>query len=84
MHENLVFFLNAYGCKLMCDIYTYLYMGRDNLTGIANGYGLTVRGSNPGAGDIFHTCPYRPWVPPNLLYRGYRVISGRKEAAVWR
>jgi hypothetical protein len=32
-----------------------------------------VRGSNPGVGEILHTCLYRPWGPPSLLYDGYRV-----------
>jgi len=39
----------------------------------------TVRGSNPGGGEIFRTCPYRPWGPPSLLYNGYRVFPGGKE-----
>jgi hypothetical protein len=33
----------------------------------------TVRGSNPGGGEIFRTRPDRPWGPPSLLYNGYRV-----------
>jgi len=41
--------------------------------------GWTVRGSNPGAAEIFRTCPDRPWGPPSLLYNGYRVIPGGKE-----
>ena len=41
--------------------------------------GWTVRGSNPGGGEIFRTCPNRPWGPPSLLYNGYRVFSGGKE-----
>jgi hypothetical protein len=37
--------------------------------------GWTVRGSNPGGGgEIFRTCPDRPWGPPNLLYNGYLVF----------
>jgi hypothetical protein len=41
--------------------------------------GWTVRGSNPGGGEIFRTCPDRPWGPPSLLYNGYRVfLGGRK------
>jgi hypothetical protein len=32
-----------------------------------------VRGSNPGGGEIFRSCPDRPWGPPSLLYSGYRV-----------
>jgi hypothetical protein len=41
--------------------------------------GWTVRGSNPGGGEIFRTCPNRPWGPPILLYNGYRVFPGGKE-----
>jgi hypothetical protein len=29
--------------------------------------GRTVRGSNPGGGEIFHTHPDRPWGPPSLI-----------------
>jgi hypothetical protein len=35
--------------------------------------GWTVRGSNPGGGEIFRIHPDRPWGPPSLLYNGYRV-----------
>jgi len=38
-----------------------------------------VRWSNPGRGEIYRTCPDRPWGPPNLLYNGYRVFPGGKE-----
>ena len=41
--------------------------------------GWTVQGSNPDGGEIFHTCPERPWGPPSLLYNGYRVLPGGKE-----
>jgi hypothetical protein len=34
---------------------------------------LTVRGSNPGGGEIFRTRADRPWGLPNLLYNGYLV-----------
>jgi hypothetical protein len=40
------------------------------------GYDLDGPGSNPGGGDIFCTCPDRPWVPPSLLYNGYRIFPG--------
>jgi hypothetical protein len=43
--------------------------------------GWTVRGSSPGVGEIFRTCPGRPWSPPSLLYNGYRVFPGGKEQA---
>jgi len=32
--------------------------------------GWTVRESNPGGGEIFHTRPDCPWGPPRLLYNG--------------
>jgi hypothetical protein len=38
-----------------------------------------VRGSNPGGGEIFRTCPNQPWDPPSLLYNGYQVFPGGKE-----
>ena len=38
--------------------------------------GWTVRGSNPCGGEIFGTCPDRPWGQPSLLYNGYRVFPG--------
>ena len=44
----------------------------------------TVRGSNPGVGQIFRTRPDRPWGPPSLLYNGYRVFPGGKAAGAWR
>jgi hypothetical protein len=44
----------------------------------------TVRGSNPGWGEIFRTSPDRLWGPPSLLYSGYRVFSGGKAAGAWR
>ena len=49
---------------------------------IATGYGLDGPGSNPGGGEIFRTCPDRPWGPPSLLYNGYRVFPGGKERPV--
>jgi len=48
-------------------------VGRDSSVGIG-----TVRGSNPGGGEIFRTRPDRPCGPPSLLYDGYRVFPGVK------
>ena len=53
--------------------------GPGSAVGIATGYGWTVRGSNPGGGQIFRTCPYRPWDPPSLLYKWYLIFTGGKE-----
>ena len=33
----------------------------------------------PVGGEIFRTCPDRPWGPPSLLYNGYRVFPRGKE-----
>ena len=46
--------------------------------------GWTVRGSNPGGGEIFRTRPDRPWGPPSLLRKRYRVFPGVKAAGAWR
>ena len=46
--------------------------------------GWTVRGSNPGASEIFRTRPDRPWVPLGLLYNVHRVFPGDKAAGEWR
>jgi hypothetical protein len=32
--------------------------------------GWTVRGSNPGGGEIFRTCPDRPWGPSCTMCTG--------------
>ena len=53
--------------------------GPGSSVGIATGYGLDGPGSNPGGGEIFRTCPDRPWGPHSLLYNEYRVFPGNKE-----
>ena len=45
--------------------------------------GWTVRGSNPGGGEIFRTRPDRSWGLPCLMYNGYRVFPGGKAARAW-
>ena len=50
--------------------------GPGSVVGIATGYGLDGPGSNPGGGEIFRTCPDRPWGPPSLLYNEYQVFPG--------
>jgi len=41
--------------------------------------GWTVRESIPGRGEVFRTCPDRPWGPASLLYNAYWVFPGGKE-----
>jgi len=45
-----------------------MIVGRDISVGIATRYGLAGPGSILGGGEIFRTCPDRPWGPPSLLY----------------
>ena len=40
--------------------------------------GWMVWGSNSGGGEIFPTCPDRPWGPHSLLCNGYQVFPGGK------
>ena len=54
--------------------------GPGTVVGIATGYGLDGPGiESRWGGEIFLTCPYRPWGPPSLLYNGYRVFPGDEE-----
>ena len=54
--------------------------GRGSSVGIATGYGLDGPKIESRWGSlIFRSCPYRPWGPPSLLYKAYRVFSGGKE-----
>ena len=57
----------------------FFMVDRDSSVGTATRYGWTVRGSNPGGGDIFRIRPGRPWGPPN----GYWVFSEGKTAGEW-
>ena len=53
--------------------------GPGSVVGITTGHGLDGPGIESRCrGEIFRTCPDRPWGPPSLLYSGYRVIPGVK------
>ena len=59
-------------CFVVLSSYTILYVyvgirGPGSSVGLATGYGPDGWGSNPGGGEIFLTCPDRPWGPPSLL-----------------
>ena len=56
-----------------------LICGPGSSVGIATGYRLDGPGIEYQWGEIFRTCPDRPWGPPSLLYNGYRVFPGGKE-----
>jgi hypothetical protein len=69
---------SCYVVKYFCQSITFiclsLYFGRGWLSRhrdyLRSG---TVRGSNPGGGEIFRTRPDRSWGPRSLLYSRYRV-----------
>ena len=48
-------------------------MGRDSSVCVATRYRLDGLGIESRWDEIFRTCPGRPWGPPNLLYKGFRV-----------
>jgi len=60
-------------------MYIFIIRGPGSSVSIATGYRLDGPGSNPGGGEIFCTCPDRPWGPPSLLYNRYQVFPGGKE-----
>ena len=50
----------------------------DNSVGVATANGLGGPGIESRWGEIFRTCPDRPWGPSSLLYNVYRVFPGGK------
>ena len=52
--------------------------GLGSVVGITTGYGLDGPGIESRWGEVFRTCPDRPWGPPSLLYNGYWVFHGGK------
>jgi len=59
------------------EVYTGMG-GPGSVVGIVTAYGLDGPGIESRWGQIFHTSPDWPWVPPSLLYNGYRVFPGGK------
>jgi len=58
----------------------YYHRGRDSSVAIETSYGLDGLGIEfRWGGEIFRTCPDRPWGPHSLLYNGYRLFPGGKE-----
>jgi hypothetical protein len=53
--------------------------GPGSSVGIAIDCGQDGPGSNSGGGEIFRTCPHRPWGPRSLLYNRYRVFPGDRK-----
>jgi hypothetical protein len=64
-----------YVCYL---VNSYQPGGPGSSVGIATDYGLDGPAIESRWGEIFLTCPDRPWGPPSLLYNGYWVLPGGK------
>jgi hypothetical protein len=58
-------------------------MNHLKITFIATRYGLDGPGIESRWGEIFHTRPDQPCVPPNLLYNEYRVFPVDKAAILF-
>ena len=50
-------------------------MGRGSSVGVVTCYRLDGLGIKSRWDEIFRTCPDRPWGPPTLLYKGFRVFA---------
>ena len=71
-------------CIFKWELHSYMwkhqgFSGPGSVVGIATGYGLDGPGIESRWGEIFRTCPDRPWGPPSLLYNGCRVFPEVKE-----
>ena len=65
--------------------YVVRMVGWDSSVGLATDYGLDGPGIDSRfGGEIFRTRPDWSWVPPSLLYSGYRVYPGGKVTGAWR
>jgi hypothetical protein len=77
--------VHVYGLFSLNSVYIdYVFKcGPGSSVGIATQLRARQSGDQiPVGGEIFCTCPDRPWGPHNLLYNGYRVFPGGKERPV--
>jgi hypothetical protein len=64
--------------SILCFLF-YILCGPGSSVGIATELRAGRSGEQiPVGGEIFHTCPDRPWGPSSLLYNAYRVFPGGK------
>ena len=75
--SNAVVVVTSLSREMVSAIFTGVWRVAQSVQRLATGW--TDRGSNPGGGESFRTCPERPWGPPSLLCDGYRVFPGSKE-----
>jgi len=85
IYANKVAILCSAGHIMFSELYYWSYSGDRIGTETAQSIqrlaiGLKVGGSNPGAGEIFRTCPERLWGPPQPPIR---VFPGSRAAGAW-
>ena len=73
-HLMVLLMKNTWCAKHLDDMKYWI----NSVVGIATAYGLDGPGIESRWGEIFRTCPDRPWGPPSLLYNGYRVFPRGK------
>jgi hypothetical protein len=80
---NLVLYLGS--IILFDDVVTshfsviFQKVGPGSSVGTATGYGPDGSGIESRWGEIFRTCPYRPWGPHSPLYNGHRDFPGGRK-----
>jgi hypothetical protein len=79
---QVVFVHLVYNSAFICIL--LLFAGRDSSVGVAIRYVLDGPGIESRWGRDFPHLSRPPWGPPSLLYNGYRVFPGSKEAGTWR
>jgi len=77
IYKCLTLSLHVLSIKFCCHLLTS--SGPGSSVSITTSYRLDGLGIDPSGGEIFCTCPDRPWGPLSLLYNGYRVFPRGKE-----
>ena len=87
-HLNFTLYLHCLSCFVNCRkgirlpnefvLMYFSHRGPGSVVGIATGYGLDGPGFESRWGEIFRTSPDRPWGPPSLLHKEYRVFPWGK------
>ena len=71
------------GCPACNDCCGLFQKRLDTHSSVRIATGWTVRGLNPGGGEILRTRPDRPWHPLSLLYNGRR-FSKKVKLSLYR
>jgi hypothetical protein len=81
--ERLLKYMQSYIFSGRCLLFDW-FPARDSVVGIVTRNELDGPGIESRWGREFPHPSRSSWGPPSLLYNGYRVIPGGKEAGAWR